>query len=343
MVNLADLRGEVARVLKDGKVKYVVAYELGTDGVRARPGFIRDASEAERVVWDPTCFHNLVRFLVEEKRKKARETDPDLRPIGIIAKGCDSRALVVLLQEKFIGRGDVHLIGVSCEDAGVVDEKKLAGKLAGRVLKGVKFGKGGYILAATDNGTIEIPAQEVLADRCLDCRASAPTVQDVLFGDVVKRQTANPFGSVEKVEALSQPERWEFWKQHLDRCIRCYECRSVCPMCYCDECVADTISFAVTAETSADEKAQKIKWVEKSPVTSENMTYHLVRAMHLGGRCIDCGECERACPVDIPLRLLNKKLEKEAREMFGYDPGSDPDAPPLVSSFKDDDPEDFIR
>jgi len=40
---------------------------------------------------------------------------------------------------------------------------------------------------------------------------------------------------------------------------------------------------------------------------------------------------------------LNKKLEKEAKELFGYDVGFDPDQPSLVSSFKDDDPEDFIR
>ncbi|TET24983.1 MAG: hydrogenase, partial [Candidatus Aminicenantes bacterium] len=134
-----------------------------------------------------------------------------------------------------------------------------------------------------------------------------------------------------------------FWKEQLDKCIRCYAFRSVCPMCYCDECVVDTINFAVTADTTAEEKAQRIKWVEKSPATSENFVYHLVRAIHLAGRCIDCGECERVCPIDIPLRFLNKKMEKEAKELFDYDAGFDPDQPSLVSCFKDEDPEDFIR
>jgi ferredoxin len=114
-------------------------------------------------------------------------------------------------------------------------------------------------------------------------------------------------------------------------------------MCYCDECVVDTINFAVTADTTADEKAQKIKWLEKSPVLSENFVYHFIRAIHLAGRCIDCAECERVCPLDIPIRFLNKKLEKAAKELFDYDAGFDPDQPSLVASFRDEDPEDFIR
>jgi formate dehydrogenase subunit beta len=343
MVNVEDLRKEAKRILKEEKVKYIIGYARSQSGLMPVPVFIKTPEEADRLIWDPTCVHNLVKFLVDEKRRKSKEKKPDERPVGIVVKGCDSRAINVLLQEKYIDRENVHIIGVSCEKSGVIDEKKLTKKLKGKKIKSTEFDENGQIAAVTEDGKVKIPAEEVLAERCLECQANYPVIYDVLFGDKTKKKIDDPFKSLDKLESISEKERWDFWAQQLSKCIRCYACRSACPMCYCDECVVDTITFAVSADTTADEKAGKIKWVEKSPVSSENFVYHLVRAMHLAGRCIDCGECERVCPMDIPLRFLNKKLEKEAKKLFGYDAGFDPDTPSLVSSFKDEDPEDFIR
>jgi formate dehydrogenase subunit beta len=343
MVKLEELKDEVKRILKEGKVKYVIGYERDSNGVLPKPTFIKKVEEADKLIWDPTCVYNLTRFLVDEKRKKAKEKNPDQRPVGLVIKGCDSRAVVVLLQEKYINRGDVYLIGVSCENTGVVDERKLQKKLKGKKLEKIEFGEKDNFIVSTSEGKVEIPASEILAERCLECKASVPIISDVLLGEKSKRKSDSPFKSLEKIESLSAEERWAFWKAELDKCIRCYACRSVCPMCYCDECVADTINFAVTADTTAEEKAQKIKWLEKSAASSENFVYHMVRAIHLAGRCIDCGECERACPLDIPLRFLNKYLEKQAKELFGYEPGFDPEQASLVACFKDEDPQDFIR
>jgi ferredoxin len=343
MVNLEELKKEASQLLKEGKVKYIIGFQRGSNGLLPIPAFIKKAEDIEKLVWDPACVHNLTLFLQDEKRKKARAKEPDERPVGIVVKGCDSRAINVLLQEEFIKRDDVYILGVSCENTGVLDEKKLFKKLKGKKAKKVEFGENDNFVITTEDGKVKIPAQEVLAERCLECKAHFPVVYDVLIGEKTKRNVENPFKSLEKTESLPPEERWKFWKEQIEKCIRCYACRSVCPMCYCDECVADTISFVVTPDTSAEEKAQKIKWLEKSSVSSENFVYHFVRAIHLAGRCIDCGECERVCPLDIPVRLLNKKLEKEAKELFDYEAGLDPDKPSLVSSFKDEDPEDFIK
>ena len=343
MVNLEDLKKEAKRILEEGKVKYVIGYERSPNGLMSVPAFIKNPEDVERLVWDPSCVYNLTRFLVDEKRRKEKEKKPDTRPVGVVVKGCDSRAVVVLLQEKFIEREDVYILGLSCESAGVVDEKKLTEKLKGKKADKIEFSDKDHFVITSDGEKIKILAQEILAERCLECRANFPVIYDELLGEKVEKRPDEPFKSVQKIESLSKDERWAVWKEQLYKCIRCYACRSVCPMCYCDECVVDTISFAVAADTTAEEKAQKIKWIERSPDSSENFVYHLVRAIHLAGRCIDCGECERACPLDIPIRLLNKKLEKEAKELFDYDVGFDPEKPSLVSSFKDDDPEDFIR
>jgi ferredoxin len=343
MVVLEDLKKEVAKVLKEGKIKAVIGYKRGMDPSTSFPVFIENVDEVENLIWDPTCIHNLTRYLLDEKRNRARQKEPDERPLGLIVKGCDSRAVNVLLQEKFINRDDVYLIGVSCEHAGVIDEKKLRQKLDGKPVKKIEFSEADKIIVTTGDGKMEIPGAEILAGRCIECRFNVPLVYDVLLGEKVNRKVADPYHSLDRVESLSMDERWNFWQGNFEKCIRCYACRSVCPMCYCDECVVDSINMAVTAETTAEEKAQKTKWVERSPLISENFVYHLVRAIHLAGRCIDCAECERVCPQEIPIRFLNKKLEKEAKLLFDHDAGMDADQTPLISCFKDEDPEDFIR
>ncbi len=47
--------------------------------------------------------------------------------------------------------------------------------------------------------------------------------------------------------------------------------------------------------------------------------------------------------MNIPLRKLNKKLEKEIKQMFDYEAGSDPNTKPPLADFKQDDPQEFIR
>lgn len=343
MVDIEQLRKEAKKILKEGKVKYIIGYTKSSQNFSASPVFIKKPEDTSKLIWNPTCVQNLVKFIVDDKQKQCKEKEPDERPIGIMVKGCDSRAINVLIQEKFIDREDVYLLGVSCEELGVLDEKKIAKKLKGKKIEKVDFDKKKNIIISTKDGEVKIPIKEVLAERCLECRANFPVIYDTLYGEKVEREVKEPFKSLNQIESQSFKKRWNFWAEQLDRCIRCYACRSICPMCYCDECVADSINYAVTPETTAEEKAQKIQWIERSPDLPENIGYHLIRAIHLAGRCIDCGECERACPVDIPLRLLNKKLEKAAQELFDYDVGFDHEKPSLISSFKDEDPEDFIR
>ena len=59
----------------------------------------------------------------------------------------------------------------------------------------------------------------------------------------------------------------------------------------------------------------------------------------MAGRCISCGECARACPVDIPLALLSIHLNDEVEAQFGERPGFRADFDYPLSSFKVEDKE----
>ncbi len=344
MVKVEELRAYAADLLEKGKVKAVVGYRRGTAGPLAEPCVVADTAGAESLVWDPGCLNNLALYLVKDKKAQAASKTPDKRPLAIVAKGCDSRAVAVLLQENYFKREDVVVIGVSCEGTGVVDPRRLSEKLRGKSASRIEFAGDDGFRVAVGHAEMVIAARDIMADRCLECRAAAPALNDVLFGEaVVQREFAAPFTAAKAAQEATEEERWATWEHHFDRCLRCFACRSVCPMCYCPECVVDSTSFVIAPETTAEEKANRIRWCERSAAGAESAMYHLTRAIHLAGRCVDCGECERVCPVNIPLRLLNTTLEMEAFEMFDYQAGRDMTQASLLSSFRDEDPNSFVR
>lgn len=344
MVHMDDIRAHARDLLGGGKVRAVLGYRRGSAGALAEPVFVTEPQQAATLVWDPTCVHNLALYVVNEKKRQKAERAADTRPLAVIAKGCDSRALVVLLQENHIKRDEVVVLGVSCEDGGMIDPRKLNGALRGKSATAVACAGAGAVKVTLADGEVTLPAAEVLADRCLECAKAYPELNDTLFGDKAEERAHRPrFAALDAIAGKPADERRAFWNGHFERCIRCYACRAVCPMCYCDECVVDSTEFIVTPTTSADDKANRIRWIQRSPDAAESAMYHLVRAMHLAGRCIDCAECERVCPVNIPVRLLNNVLEREALEAFEYVPGTDPASPSLISSFRDGDPNDFVR
>ncbi|KUG22466.1 coenzyme f420-reducing hydrogenase, beta subunit [hydrocarbon metagenome] len=161
------------------------------------------------------------------------------------------------------------------------------------------------------------------------CGMYNPVIYDTLLGEEVHGQPiVSPYDVLAEYEKMDKDARWAFWKKELDRCIRCYACRKACPMCYCDPCFIDQ---------------NKPKWGEKSPESHGNLMYHLTRFHHLAGRCIDCGECSRACPVDIPLYLFHKKVAKECEEMFGQAAGMKIEDKPALVNFRVDDSDKILE
>jgi len=163
----------------------------------------------------------------------------------------------------------------------------------------------------------EVPSAETLREQCKVCDSRTPSVSDVTIGEATARAEDLKI----EIEGLSE-DRQAYWAEQFSRCIRCYACRQVCPGCYCDTCFCDRI---------------EPKWTSKKATADEAWMFHATRAMHLAGRCIGCGECERVCPVGIPAVELARELNAIAKERYGFDPGSGEEEKPLLGSFTDGD------
>lgn len=131
-----------------------------------------------------------------------------------------------------------------------------------------------------------------------------------------------------KIDQMPREERWAFWYGELSRCIKCYACRAACPLCYCDRCITDV---------------NQPQWIPVAATRLGNLEWNVVRAMHLAGRCINCGSCAEACPEGIRIDLLNQVLAQEASTHFGAEPGYTVRREYALSAFKPDDKEEFIR
>ena len=313
-----SLPGEAKWLLEEGKVDYIVGFEPGSLKFTTTPLITNDKGDVERLVTNPFIVNNLSTFLTELKGR-----------IGIVAKGCDSRSIVSLIQDNKIAREDITIIGLPCP--GMIDLSKvehLVGKDRDELDDITR--EGDKVVVTAEGKKRDFPAKEVLFDNCLGCELPTPQEYDILLGQPLS-PTADRQASTVKVDELKRmaPEqRWEFWREQFSRCIRCYACRNVCPACFCRRC------FVEESEP---------QWVLPVPRWQDNLMFQAIRNIHVAGRCTDCGECERACPVNIPLRSLTREMYDMVDDMFHFKSGMDKDAAPMLTHYELQEAEDSFR
>ena len=95
------------------------------------------------------------------------------------------------------------------------------------------------------------------------------------------------------------------------RCIACHACIENCPICYCVEC--------------STKKPHLIEPGQQPP----DFMFHMIRFAHIADSCVNCGQCQELCPMEIPNALLMHAQQVELEKMFGHVPGQDMELPVL--------------
>jgi len=294
-----------------------IAYVEGTVPFRPHPAVFSSPDGAANVVFNGFCVQNLAKYLKRHQEKR----------MGILVKGCDQRAIRVLIQERQIERDHLFLAGIPCP--GMLNRTKLLEEFPG--LKEEQFAEDGEtLIVQTPEGPRNLMRIDYLLPTCRACHHRIPEGVDILldpppFGAPKAEETFKD--QVGPIGEIPREQREALFTEELSRCILCYACRNVCPLCYCETCFTDSLKPA---------------WMAHAPEPDNIFFYHVNRMMHMAGRCVACGSCEWACPEHIQLHLLYGKITADVAELFSYEAGLSETVPQPLSHFSEDDPDEHI-
>ena len=263
--------------------------------------------------------------------------------VGLIARPCDTRALIELAKIKQVNLENLFIIGI--EDRGMLPK-------AGREMRSVKdvdatkivkekVGDEGLIVKMEDGSTKTLNL--TVAENCLRCYRKIPVVADLTVSDLgmpiesdeiilkvysdkgsdlleksgidkktlpddVKKTHTDKYNEIiekAKEKRAKDLEEWSKLSQEekIAELLKCTSCGVCIRGCPVCYCVDCILT-----------KKKKDK-------TIDNATYNLTRIAHDADRCVECGNCDNNCPQNLPLSLYFQSLNEAFKEKFNYEAG----------------------
>lgn len=163
---------------------------------------------------------------------------------------------------------------------------------------------------------------------CTECMFPDPVVADEMVGQAHEERSYTVNADILEMGSKDLIDRRSYFEEVFSSCIRCNACRHSCPLCYCAKCCIDqeTATLYNGANTTSAAFHALMTW-----------------SLHLAGRCVDCRNCEKACPSHLPLHLLHKLNEHVIYENFQeHMAGVNPGDRGAFYKYSLKDPDDFI-
>ncbi len=302
-------------LLASGEVARVIGWKKGEFFYDPSPAVFETAEELENeFVYNWFCGANLSKYLIQLGKKGGKT--------AVFLKPCDTYSFNQLVKEHRIQRENIYVIAVECLGKLNIEAIKESGV---SMITDVEV-EDEHVKVSSVYGESVLNKSDVLLSKCQVCEKTHQVKDEEIVLHERPARNADRFAEVAKLEAMTEDERFAFWREQLSKCIRCNACRNVCPACSCVKCVFDNPASGIAAKANDD--------------TFEEQMFHIIRAFHVAGRCTDCGECSRVCPQNIPLHLLNRKFIKDIDGFYGeYQAGETAEGKTPLTSYTEGDTE----
>ena len=301
-------------LLQSGEVARVIGWKKGDFCYDVSPATFESVEALKDFTYDYFCGANLSKYLIEASKKEGKT--------AVFLKPCDTYSFNQLVKEHRIKRENIHVIAVEC--LAKLDIEKIKAQGITGVTAVMVEGKD--VKVASFDGETTLYKPDVVLAKCATCNKTHQVKDEEIILHERPARDVDRFAEVAKLEAMTEEERFAFWREQLSKCIRCNACRNVCPACSCVKCVFDNPASGISAKANDD--------------TFEEQLFHIIRAFHVSGRCTDCGECSRVCPQNIPLHLLNRKFIKDIDNLYGeYQAGETDEGKTPLTSYTEADAE----